>query len=758
MHRGAQHFCLLVRAAIMRNRALLLIMAAALVAAGAITAVVVTRAGSSVQAAVSAQEGGSVSLGDATLTVPAGAVRGNGQLVATTSGSPSAGFGSGALVGASAGVHFSVTGGARVTGKLIITFRVPSAGVPTSLPGSAVTSAVWLAFYDPASGRWQGVASSYDPTAGTVTARVAHLSWWMPWTWDWAGMALRARQALSAFGSGRASAVSCPGVPGVTVTSEGGQDPPMIGCAAKDDAGTLAITLTNNRGLSTVLSTIPPDARSGLSSYSGFYDYVASSAIATTVLGGPDLPPGGTRTYTLPPSGGPVTFTAAPTVSSYVLDLAAVAADTLIGKVQYGKINGDYARCALDAVARTTPSLADAPSLAVSCLHVLADLIPGYDDLVKAIGTKALAVLQLAVVDIKLLLQTGDLAYDDLRVVQASVDITRPACATAACQPQWSSAGQLAPGPITSISCVGVFCAAVGAAGTIGHSHGYALTYQSGSWSKPVQLGTGDTYTVSCPAATFCMAVTDTGYAYRLHAGTWSSPADIYPAANTQPSSADAIEDLSCATPGFCVAVTGMGNALTWNGTAWSPLRFIGLPGIEPIPIPGFFYHVSVSCPTPTYCLAGTGISFDQAPSAVWNGSSWTSTPQTPLKTSSWNVSCASVTFCMAAGGYHAVGDQSAVWDGTAWSGLAQPPGEGDALAFEQVSCPENGSCVAVDGGSFVNGSGSTRGSSVFTWSNGAWSGPQFTDPRGYLNAISCTPVGLCVAADSQGYVFALAK
>ncbi|MGD0247094.1 MAG: hypothetical protein ABSB59_43145 [Streptosporangiaceae bacterium] len=744
----------------MRNRALLIVVAA-LVAAGAITAVVVTQTGghgNAAQAAVSAQHGGSVSLGDATLTVPPGAVSGNGQLAATTTGSPPAGYGASALAGASAPVHFSVTGGAKVAGTLLITFRVPSAGVPAALPASAVPSAVWLAFYDSATGRWQAVASKYDPAAGTVTARVTHLSWWMPWTWDWAGMALRARQALSAFGSGRAPAVSCPGVPGVTVTSEGGQDPPMIGCAAKAGSGTLTVTVTNNRGLSMVLSAVPPDAKPGPRSYSGFYEYVADSATATAMLGGPDLPPGGTQTYTLPLHGGPATFTAAPTVSSYVLDLAAVAADTLIGKAKAGKVNGDYAKCAIDAVARTTPALANAADLAVSCLPLLADLVPGYADLAKTLGEKAVAVLQLAVVDTKLLLQTGDLAYDDLRVVQASVGVARPACTTASCQPQWTASGQLAPGPITSISCAGVFCAAVGATGTTGHSHGYALTYQSGSWSKPVQLGTGDSYAVSCPAATFCAAVTDTGYAYTLHAGTWSSPADIYPTANTQPSSADAIEDLSCATPGFCVAVTGTGNALMWNGTAWSPPQPIGLPGIEPAPFPGVFDHVSVSCPTPAYCLAGTGIDFTQAPSATWDGHGWTVTPQTSLKTTTWNVSCASATFCMAAGGYHAVGDQSAVWDGAAWSGIAQPPGEGAALAFSQVSCPQNGSCVAVDGGSFVNGSGSTRGSSVFTWSGGAWSGPQFTDTNGYLDAISCTPAGLCVAADSQGYLFVLAK
>lgn len=142
----------------MRNRALLIVVAV-LVAAGAITAVVVTRTGghgSSAQAAVSAQHGGSVSLGDATLTVPARAVRGNGQLVATTTGSPPAGHGSSALAGASAPVHFSVTGGAKVAGTLLITFRVPSAGVLAGLPASAMASAVWLAFYDPAAGRWRG--------------------------------------------------------------------------------------------------------------------------------------------------------------------------------------------------------------------------------------------------------------------------------------------------------------------------------------------------------------------------------------------------------------------------------------------------------------------------------------------------------------------------------------------------------------------------------------------------------------------------
>lgn len=422
----------------MRKRAVLLIVVTAVIVAG-VTAVVVTRSGgqgTSAQAAVSAQHGGSVSLGDARLTVPAGAVSGSGQLVATAAGPPRAGYGTSALVGASAPVHFSVTGGAQVTGTLLITFRVPSEAVPASLPKAAAAKAVWLAFYDPAAKRWQGVPSSYDPASGTVTARVAHLSWWMPWTWDWAGMALRVRQALSAFSSGRVPAVTCPGVPGVTVTSADGQDPPMIGCAANTGTDTLTITLTNDRGLSMVLSSIPPDAKPGPPSYSGFYQYVATSTAATAMLGGVDLPPGGTRTYTLLLHGGPARFTAAPTIRSYILDLAATAADALIGKAKFQKVSGDYAKCAIDTIARTaTPALASAADLAVACLPVLADQVPGYADLVKVIGKKALAVLQLAINDIKLLLQDGDLIYDDLRGIQGSVTIARPPCDAATCQP-----------------------------------------------------------------------------------------------------------------------------------------------------------------------------------------------------------------------------------------------------------------------------------------------------------------------------------
>lgn len=64
----------------------------------------------------------------------------------------------------------------------------------------------------------------------------------------------------------------------------------------------------------------------------------------------------------------------------------------------------------------------------------------------------------------------------------------------------------------------------------------------------------------------------------------------------------------------------------------------------------------------------------------------------------------------------------------------------------------------AIDGGAGVNGQQATtsRGSGIFVWANGAWAGPVFTVPASgaFLDALSCSPGGLCVAADSAGNVY----
>jgi hypothetical protein len=333
--------------------------------------------------------------------------------------------------------------------------------------------------------------------------------------------------------------------------------------------------------------------------------------------------------------------------------------------------------------------------------------------------------------------------------------------ATGPCQPGWSAPAQVATSPITSVSCSGQFCAAVGTAGAYGHPKGFALTYRDGAWSRQVPLGTGNRYTVSCPAATFCQAVTDTGYAYAYRNGAWSGAADIYPAANgvhAQVTSADFITDVSCGSPGFCVAETSKGNALTWNGTGWSAPVSIGLPGISAAP--PFIYSIAttgLSCPTATYCLTAAS-QRDQPAAASWDGTRWSSAqaPPDPLASSFTSVSCTSAQFCMLVGGVHATGDISSAWNGTSWSGLANPGAGGVASGFGTVSCSSPAFCAAFDAGAGVNGQQATtsRGSGIFTWTNGTWTGPELTDPDGTFNAVSCSTGGFCVAADTAGNVY----
>lgn len=311
--------------------------------------------------------------------------------------------------------------GARVVGPVRITFRVRQFPLPSGLSAVSHASAVWLAFYDTSMHRWQPVASTYDPATRTVTAQVRHLSWWAPWTWDWQGFALRLRQSLSAIGSGRAPAASCAGVPKVTVTSAGGQDPPLIGCVAKRGPDMLTVSITNNRGVSMVMSGVPPDATQDPPSYQGFDEYIATRSATTHVLGAADLAPSETLTYALPLHGPPTAFTAGPTLRSYALDLASIVGEALVGVAEFGKVSGDYATCVLNAVAGSAPaSFADIPRVAGKCLPALAKAVPA----LKGLSGPVIKLLQ---VDATVILQDYDLVHDTIRSVSGEVTIIRPA-------------------------------------------------------------------------------------------------------------------------------------------------------------------------------------------------------------------------------------------------------------------------------------------------------------------------------------------
>ena len=343
-----------------------------------------------------------------------------------------AGTGASELLSAiAAPVHFTLTG-ARLTRPVLITFRIRPGVLPTAVSAALRTNAVWLSFYNTTAQRWQPVASRYDPATDTVTARVQHLSWWTLWTWDWAGTVLRIRQALSALGSGRARPVSCPGVPHVTLTSAGGQDPPLIGCAVKAGQGTLTVNLTNNRSLTMVMSGVPADATAGPASYTGAAAFLTDRAFREAFarrLGGAILPATETIPYSVPLHGTSEDFSASITNQSKLLDLALIA-----GEEGFGGITHQYLTCLLDTVLRSqVPSLADLPGLlATDCLPVLASTIPALKGTAKALGKKVFfRVVGLVILDIKLALLAGDKALDQFRGMRPQVRIERPESSSA---------------------------------------------------------------------------------------------------------------------------------------------------------------------------------------------------------------------------------------------------------------------------------------------------------------------------------------
>jgi len=233
----------------------------------------------------------------------------------------------------------------------------------------------------------------------------------------------------------------------------------------------------------------------------------------------------------------------------------------------------------------------------------------------------------------------------------------------------------------------------------------------------------GNFRSVSCPTATFCMAVDESGNnALEWHGASWSPPASIDPGG-------DRVEltSVSCPTVSFCVAVDTLGRILSWNGSRWSaPLaadpRGAGLE--------------SVSCPTAAFCVAVDG----NGNGLTWNGRSW-SRPRRidDSGTGVQSVSCASARFC-AAGDW---GGNVVTFNGRAWSRprLVDPTNTAMTTGggIGSMACPTSSFCVGVD----------WEGGSV-TFNGREWKRNTHFDPDGAegLMEVSCRSAKFCMAVD----------
>jgi len=185
---------------------------------------------------------------------------------------------------------------------------------------------------------------------------------------------------------------------------------------------------------------------------------------------------------------------------------------------------------------------------------------------------------------------------------------------------------------------------------------------------------------VSCPTATFCMAIDHEDATFKYANGTWTKlPLSNKPAVGVYAN----FNRVACASPTFCVALTGATNGMryaTWNGSTWTN-NTSTVPGETSNP-------KSLSCTSQTFCLATTS----SGNADRFNGTSWTVTPVS--STQLW-AGCAGTT-CRAI-------DQNvrgySTTNGTDWTGPTNLTGSTNFNLPSAVTCVAPDLCVATSGG-----------------------------------------------------------
>jgi hypothetical protein len=281
--------------------------------------------------------------------------------------------------------------------------------------------------------------------------------------------------------------------------------------------------------------------------------------------------------------------------------------------------------------------------------------------------------------------------------------------AAAAAEPAWQAPHHL-PQPAEvlgrSISCPkATWCMAVDSLG-----HGQRFDGTRWRTPSPASHHYGFLNDVSCPTTHFCMAVGPYGYVVHRSAG-WSRPRVL-------PIVGGAV---SCTSEKFCLVVDSTGHSARWNGRRWGQVRLVDR------------HHpmVRVSCGSPTMCLASgtTGQSYR------YGGHGWTPAGR-PFAGSKWEqeglaLSCVSRTWCfgtsVSPGRHH-----WAVYDGRHWGRAHRLAGKGRTAA---VSCAGHRFCVVASGHQLT------------AW-HGRGSGHAATLGAHYVPlSVACGGTGHCVAS-----------
>jgi hypothetical protein len=328
---------------------------------------------------VSAATGGSVRLGAAAITIPAGALSADARVTIRRAGE-----------GRPAP---PVPPLARVLGEPYLfdidgaTLRAPASVTvpyePGRVPPESESLAPFVAAYDDGARGWQPAPSLVDPVLGAVNQQTTQPSWRQAWTW----LVPTAREALTAtisglFGleGGRAPAPVCETEPPAGLTLERSEGDALLAClaergasAAPGTATAAGLSIANNRPFSVIVrrpsgATLERATRGGL--YDGLDDELARAFPSAAYV-----PGGGTAEFRLALPATPVTYelTSSPQALSVGLDVltaavslfapadvvvVAPAADCLIRAYGGGRVGDDGAA-----------ALATVPERVVSCVE-----------------------------------------------------------------------------------------------------------------------------------------------------------------------------------------------------------------------------------------------------------------------------------------------------------------------------------------------------------------------------------------------------
>jgi hypothetical protein len=286
-----------------------------------------------------------------------------------------------------------------------------------------------------------------------------------------------------------------------------------------------------------------------------------------------------------------------------------------------------------------------------------------------------------------------------------------------------SSVGDLpgATDQATGVSCVpGGPCIAVDYSGQF-----YAL---SGNHVAALGAVGIPTFGISCTTQSFCAVVSDDAVAILRATRITGYPLLYSPQSNTH------WQSISCPRPTFCMAGGGViggpqdgaGVVASWNGVAWSGVQVV-LPDIPADPKTQIS---SMTCTSATFCVAG-----DQNERTLqWDGKNWSSPKGLKDLGDSFAVSCTSRTFCLAFG---SVTNATLTWNGRSWR-YRDFDGIND---YGVVSCRSPVNCVAVDGVGQAQ-----------RWNANGWEQVATVEqvPQDFVQAISCSSDGFCEAVTSM--------